>query len=243
MGTNYKAPPAWPSDMTYESWKTEIDIWMAVTELKAEKQAPAVALTLTDRKREIAKETPLAELKSVDGMKILLEKFKKAFQREEIDIAFDDYVKFEQHKRDYNTSVAEHLINFDTILYAKLLQHKMVVPDAILACKLLYSTGLDERDRKMVLAATPKLEFESMKSSLRRIFGDAKSNEIEIISGFLPLLLSVKSMHKMGIMIDLNTYTFDFPGVQNHIQLQKLTSGHIGVHLELNSHFSVSYFS
>ena len=59
--------------------------------------------------------------------------------------------------------------------------------------------------------------------------------EIEIISGFLPLLLSVKSMHKMGIMIDLNTYTLDFPGVQNHIQLQKLTSGHIGVHLELNT--------
>ena len=46
----------------------------------------------------------------------------------------------------------------------------MKVPTAVLACKLLNGTNLDDKERKMVLAATPELDYDKMKASMRRIF-------------------------------------------------------------------------
>ena len=31
--SSYKAPPGWTADRTFESWKAEIDLWFAVTDL------------------------------------------------------------------------------------------------------------------------------------------------------------------------------------------------------------------
>ena len=31
--SNYKTPPAWGPDLDYESWKTEVEMWHAVTDL------------------------------------------------------------------------------------------------------------------------------------------------------------------------------------------------------------------
>ena len=57
--SSYKAPPAWTADITFESWKGETDLWVAVADLKKEQQAPVVTLTLDYKKREVAKELSL----------------------------------------------------------------------------------------------------------------------------------------------------------------------------------------
>ena len=46
----------------------------------------------------------------------------------------------------------------------------MKAPTAVLACKLLNGTNLDDKERKMVLAATPELDYDKMQASMRRIF-------------------------------------------------------------------------
>ena len=54
MATSFKNPPTFdPRLMTYETWKNEISVWRPVTELKAEKQALAVSLTLTGMHRTL----------------------------------------------------------------------------------------------------------------------------------------------------------------------------------------------
>ena len=67
--------------MDYESWKTEVEMWDAVTDLAKEKKAPAVALSLTGAQREAARAIPLADLKAETGLKTLLDKLKSIWTR------------------------------------------------------------------------------------------------------------------------------------------------------------------
>ena len=61
--------------------------------------------------------------------------------------------------------------------YEELKKSNIQLPPEILACKLLYCAQLESRDRQIVLAAVAKLEFQSMKSSLRRIFSTCTSKD------------------------------------------------------------------
>ena len=47
----------------------------------------------------------------------------------------------------------------------------------MLACKLLYSAGITDVERRMVLSATSTLDYENMKASLKRIFGGESSKQ------------------------------------------------------------------
>ena len=86
---------------------------------------------------------------------------------------FHDYEMFEKLRRG-NKPNTESITLFDS-LYQKLVKHKLVLPPAVLACKLLSCSDLDERDKKLALSATPQLTYEEMKSSLRRIFSSVAS--------------------------------------------------------------------
>ena len=59
--SSYRAAPAWTADMIFESWKAEIYLWVAVTDLKEEQQAAAVTLTVDYQKGEVAKGLSLQE--------------------------------------------------------------------------------------------------------------------------------------------------------------------------------------
>ena len=72
--SNYKAPPLWPENLSFESWKQEVDIWLTVTDLKTTSRSFG---TIFDwGKREMAKEYGLTELNSNDGPTILFDKLK-----------------------------------------------------------------------------------------------------------------------------------------------------------------------
>ena len=47
----------------------------------------------------------------------------------------------------------------------------MVLPELVLAFKLLDSAGLSQKERQLALTATSTSDFSSMKSSLKTIFG------------------------------------------------------------------------
>ena len=88
---NYKTPPSWTADVSFEAWKTEVDMWDAVSDLANVKKAPALALSLDGGKREVAMAIPLDELKTEDGLKTLLDKLKESFGKETSDELFFDY--------------------------------------------------------------------------------------------------------------------------------------------------------
>lgn len=54
--------------MTYETLKNEIAVWQLVTELKKEKQALPVSLSLTGNAEETALEVPAEDLGKADNM-------------------------------------------------------------------------------------------------------------------------------------------------------------------------------
>ena len=162
--------------MTFESWKSEIDWWKGVTDLKVEQHGQAVALSLDSQKREVAKELKLEELNQRDGLEKLLTKLKTVFDKEATDVAYDDYIQFETMKRDDCTNMSSYIVNFDRA-HAKLAKHNMVISDTVLACKLLHSANIDRKEKMMVLATTPNLDFLTMKASLKRIFAEATSSD------------------------------------------------------------------
>ena len=85
-------------------------------------------------------------------------------------MAYEAYTLFEQCKRHESTSVTDHIVEFEW-KYNQIRRHKMVLPEPVLAFKLLDSAGFSQKERQLVLTATSTLDFSSMKSALKRIFG------------------------------------------------------------------------
>ena len=52
MASNFKSSPALNENSVHEQWKKEIALWQAFTDLSAEKQGPAIFLTLSGKARE-----------------------------------------------------------------------------------------------------------------------------------------------------------------------------------------------
>ena len=69
---NFKAPPVLTKDITYNTWKKELEIWRAFTSIDKKKQAPAIFLTLSGQAREAVSELPIKQLTDDNGVKNLL---------------------------------------------------------------------------------------------------------------------------------------------------------------------------
>lgn len=176
MASGFKNPPSFGDKETnYETWRNEIDIWCLVTEVKVEKQALAVALSLQGQARAIALELDKAKLNDKDGMKFLLEALDKVFKRNEIDILYTQYSNFEKLERQKDQNISEYIVEFER-QYNKMKSKAMALPEAVLAFKLLDKAGLDQRDKQLALTACAQINFENMKSALKRIFGEGSTN-------------------------------------------------------------------
>lgn len=173
---SYKIPPKLGPDTDYETWKNEIEMWKLVTDLNKNKQALAVALTLTGKAREAALEIDAHVLNTGGGLTTLLNALDEVFEKEAKDLAYKAYTDFDKFRKGPDMSMADYIINFER-LYNKSKKHRMLLLDAILAFKLLDNSGLDITKRQMALTATSELTFKGMKSSLNRIFGDTSNAE------------------------------------------------------------------
>ena len=180
---NYKIPPSLGPDTNYETWKNELEIWKLVTDVKTEKQALAVTLSLTGQARAKALEIDATQLNSRDGMNILLTALDTLFLQDEVDLAYTAYSDFERLRKEEDMSMSDFIIEYER-RYNICRKYKMDYPDSVLAFKLLDNAGLSVKERQLVLTAASDRNFSSMKSALKRIFGDSSTsnttNEIKI---------------------------------------------------------------
>ena len=103
-------------------------------------------------------------------------KLDSVFQKDSIDLAYEAYTLFEQCKRHESTSITDDIVEFEW-KYNQIKKHKMVLPEPVLAFRLLDSAGLSQKKRHLVLTSTSTSDFSSMKSALKRIFeGGTVSN-------------------------------------------------------------------
>ncbi|XP_016523030.1 uncharacterized protein LOC107835207 [Poecilia formosa] len=168
---NYKVPPPFNEKTSYESWKNEIEIWRLVTDLDKKKQALAVTLSLSGRARESALEIAAEHLNDDTGISVLLNKLDSGFLKEEKDRQYEGYTEFGRIDRRGDTSMMDYIIEFER-RYNKLHKFKVELPDAVLAFKLLDTAGLNVKHKQLALTACSTVSFDSMKSALKRIFGD-----------------------------------------------------------------------
>ena len=103
-------------------------------------------------------------------METLLTKMDGAFKRETADEAYDSYEKFENERREGTTNINDFIIRFERA-YNSAKKHGMNLPDSVRAYKLLKSANLNNSERHLVLSGCQKLEYETVKSALRRVFG------------------------------------------------------------------------
>ena len=170
--SNFKNPPGFdPKTMTYEAWKNEVEVWKLVTELKPEKQALAVSLSLKGNAKELAMEIKAEDLAKDTGMTTLLQQLDKVFLRDDKDKAYEAYKNFDTFRKTDSMSMSDYIVEFDK-RYSKSKKHDMVLPEAVLAFKLLDNAELSTKDRQLALTASSDLKYISMKSALQRIFGD-----------------------------------------------------------------------
>ena len=174
MASGFKNPPSFGDGETnYETWRNELEMWCLVTDVKIEKQALAVALSLHGQARAIALELDKTKLNAADGIEFLLNALDPVFKKNEIDILYTQYSNFEKLQRD-GGKISDYIVEFER-QYNLMKGKNMALPEAVLAFKLLDKAGLDQRDKQLALTACATINFENMKSALRRIFGESAS--------------------------------------------------------------------
>ncbi len=182
MAHGYKNPPVLTAESVYESWKVELEIWMAMTEIVQERQALAVTLgSLSGQAKARALEIDVAALKDKTGLQTLLKALDELYLQDSIDSAYSAYQDFDVFVKTDNMTMAEFIIEYER-RYTRCKKYEMQMPDAVLSFKLLDSSRLGQREKQLVLTAAHDRKFNSMKSALKRIFGNSKEKE-ELESG------------------------------------------------------------
>ena len=175
---NYKAPPALSKCTTYDTWLKEIKIWQKFTDLPTSKQGPAIFLTLEGRAREAVLELEVDNIGSDGGVANIIEKLNTLYLRDKAQSAYEAYDTFEKFRRPAYMSISEYINEFER-LHSKTKHYGTAMSTDILAYRLLKSADLSEYHQQLAKATISKLDYETMKSQLKKIFGDSVACSIE----------------------------------------------------------------
>ena len=108
--TSYKNPPALDTDKPYETWKSEIEIWKLVTEIKKEKQALAIVSSLSGQARQKALEISVTDLNQTTGVDKLIAELDGIFLKDKVDLAYEAYTRFELFKKAATMSMTDYIV-------------------------------------------------------------------------------------------------------------------------------------
>ena len=170
--TDFKAPPSLSKCASYETWKKELKIWQRFTSLAKEKQGPAIFLTLEGRARESVLEIELDTLSGIAGVDEITKHLDKIYLKDRKLAAYEAYENFEKFKRSANMSIRDFINEFER-LHCKVKEHKSEMSSDILAYRLLKSANLSTANEQLAKATVAELDYETMKTQLLKIFGDA----------------------------------------------------------------------
>jgi hypothetical protein len=149
-------PPVYSKEgKPYERYKIELLAWREITSLPVEKQGVAIALSLPDDdpskiREKVFDELTLDELKGEHGLEHLIEFLDKNLQEDDLLDSCEKYEHFEDYKRAANHNINEYINEFD-LRYHKILKKNMVLPQEILAFRLLKCANITKEERLLVM--------------------------------------------------------------------------------------------
>ena len=174
MATNFKAPPSLEKSVSYDAWLKEISIWQTFTDIDAKKQGPAVFLTLEGKARETVLELDVKEINCDSGVENIIKCLDKLYLKDKTQTAFETYEKFEKYRRPTEMTISDFINEFERLLN-KTKQYGSNMSSDILAYRLLKAANLPEYHEQLTRATIPDLNYDIMKTQLKKIFGDNPS--------------------------------------------------------------------
>ena len=205
MASNRIPIPVYSPDKTYDIFKSELELWEAVTDLAKEKRGAAVALSLPDDGQCNLRSTVLqkithTKLTSETGLSELKTVLNELLGRDDLEDCLTKYEQFEDYSRTTET-VSDYICTFET-KYLKMKGKGITLPPSILAFKLLRNAGISGDEKKLCLTGmdySKKYElFEQAKKALKkycsgdRISGACSTSVTQSIHGIKQEVLAVR---------------------------------------------------
>ena len=161
--------PILKSEDDIDHWLFELSLWQDVTDVRKVNQASVVFMSLPDKMRQACGNLNKEQLRSDEGLTLLLDKLKGLYAADKDTAMFIHYEKFEKYNRKSSgISIIDYINEFER-LYAKIKEYKMELPSAVLACKLLINADLPDDKQIMARTTVGELTFENMKRQLKGI--------------------------------------------------------------------------
>ena len=110
------------------------------------------------------------DLNEEDGLSILYSKLDKLFKEDENKAALETYDMFERYSRASVMTIVNYLIKFDRMT-AQLKLHKIMLPEPVLAYRVLRSANLTDDHEKLIRATVSELTLKSMAFQLKNVMG------------------------------------------------------------------------
>ena len=189
--TNYRGPPQLTNEISYTDWKKEIDFWQIATDIKPEKQGAAIFLSLSGKSREAVLELTKEEIAGANGVTKVTEKLDELWKEDDKKQAFNAYESFEQFQRPHEMGVTDFLNAFER-LNNKLKKNKMILPEGVLAYRVLKSANLTTEQEQLARATVTDITYKAMCDKLKSIFGDNKQPSNENRQGILKVPADMK---------------------------------------------------
>ena len=180
MAAMHKAAiPVYNPKRSYDLFKIEIDLWEASTEIAKEKRGPVIALSLPDNdtchlRTTVLEKVDKDKLKGEKGLEELMKLLDELLGEDKLEDSMKKYEDFEDYQRAETESIHEFIQNFES-KYNKIKNAGIVLPECVLAFKLLRTANISANDKKLCLTGmdyTKKDElFVQAQKSLKKYCG------------------------------------------------------------------------
>ena len=167
-----KKPPPFDSEVDdYLSWKNDLEMWEAFTEVEDKKRGPAVYLSLQGQARESVRDLKVADINVDGGLKKVLDRLDAVYLKDKNTRAYHSFQKFHDHKRGPGETFQQFIVPYER-LYADTLKYNMVLPEGVRAFFLLRAVNLPKEKESLAFATVGELDYETMKKQVSKVATD-----------------------------------------------------------------------
>ena len=176
---NFKHPPMMKEDISYEDWKSDVEVWSDITDLEDKNKGGAVFLTLEGKARETVRAgVTRAEMKADDGLTKILTCLDELFKEDATRKSFNAFEHFIKFKRPSDMSMENFIVEFN-IRYSKLKTVDMKLPEGVLAYYLLECANLSAEQENVCRATCTNLTYKDMREKIERVTANTKQPNTE----------------------------------------------------------------
>ena len=170
LGTGVlKTPPVMSDKMTYDEWKTEIELWSTITDAPKSKQGGLLFFTLQgDARDTIRSKLEMKQISADDGLQNIIKTLDELYLKDSNQRSFAAYEDFINFRRETRMPIKDFIIQFN-IKYNRIKSHNMALPEGELAYNLLVSANLSTDQQQLCRATASTMTYEGMKNAIEKV--------------------------------------------------------------------------